>query len=308
VIASDRQGEGQVKCIPLSAFCGLLFLVGCASQQQSAEQQAAQERVYAYDHARCVAYGWSPSAPEYNQCRLLLAQMRGGGPEGTLAGATLHLMVGSRQVPEGSAQGGPPDFASYGVPVGELERRPAPAMRSLEPTPRIRTGTGFYVSREGHVITNLHVAGGCSRLETQNRIQLKLVGSDAKIDLALLQAVDRKPSAVASFRDSDPTMGESVSVFGFPLPGVLSTSGNLTTGIVAATSGIGDDPHNLQISAPVQPGNSGGPLLDRYGNVIGVVVSKLNANEIAQVTGDIPQNVNFAIKGGEVLPILDKNM
>jgi serine protease Do len=143
-----------------------------------------------------------------------------------------------------------------------------------------------------------------STADAEYKIQLKLVGSDAKIDLALLQAADKRPSAVASFRDSDPTMGESVSVFGFPLPGVLSTSGNLTTGIVAATSGIGDDPHNLQISAPVQPGNSGGPLLDRYGNVIGVVVSKLNANEIAQVTGDIPQNVNFAIEGGEVLAYL----
>ncbi len=84
-----------------------------------------------------------------------------------------------------------------------------------------------------------------------------------------------------------------------------STSGpTLTTGEVSALAGLRDNPRQIQISAPVQPGNSGGPLLDGSGNVVGVVVSKLNAQRVARSTGDIPQNVNFAVKGAEVVEFL----
>ncbi len=85
--------------------------------------------------------------------------------------------------------------------------------------------------------------------------------------------------------------------YGFPLGGALASSGVATTGTVSALAGLGDDQRVLQISAPVQPGNSGGPLLDEKGFVVGVVVSKLNAMAIAEAIGDIPQNVNFAVKG-----------
>src|SRR5262249_57418929 len=95
---------------------------------------------------------------------------------------------------------------------------------------------------------------------------------------------------------SPPRLGESIAIFGFPLTGLLSSSGNFTTGSVAAVTGLSDDSRMVQISAPVQPGNSGGPLIDKYGNVIGVIVAKLNAIGVASVTNDIPQNVNFAIK------------
>ncbi len=96
--------------------------------------------------------------------------------------------------------------------------------------------------------------------------------------------------------------------FGFPLSGLLSSGPTLTTGDVSALAGLRDNPTNIQISAPVQPGNSGGPLLDSQANVIGVVVSKLNAARIAEMTGgDIPQNVNFAVKGTEALAFLRAN-
>jgi len=87
-----------------------------------------------------------------------------------------------------------------------------------------------------------------------------------------------------------------VVAVGFPLHGLLASSANVATGTVSALAGIGDDIRYLQISAPVQPGNSGGPLLDMSGNVVGVVVAKLDALRVAEATGDIPQNVNFAIK------------
>lgn len=94
--------------------------------------------------------------------------------------------------------------------------------------------------------------------------------------------------------------GENVEAFGYPLSQVLATSGNFATGIVAALAGIGDDSRFYQISAPVQPGNSGGPLLDENGNLIGVVSSKLDFLAEIKNAGDIPQNVNFAIKASVV--------
>ncbi len=69
-----------------------------------------------------------------------------------------------------------------------------------------------------------------------------------------------------------------------------------TVGNVSAVAGLGDDTRYLQISAPIQPGNSGGPVLDENGNVVGVVVSKLNVLKLASAIDDVPQNVNFAIK------------
>ena len=102
-----------------------------------------------------------------------------------------------------------------------------------------------------------------------------------------------------------PQLGDSVVVFGFPLPDVLSSDGNVTTGILSAASGLQDDVRFVQISAPVQPGNSGGPLFDQSGHVIGVVVAKLDALSVARVNGDIPQNVNFAVSWWEVKAFLD---
>ena len=101
--------------------------------------------------------------------------------------------------------------------------------------------------------------------------------------------------------------GEAVVTYGFPLAGLLSSGPTLTTGDVSALSGLRDNPQHFQISAPVQPGNSGGPLLDLAGHVVGIVTSKLNAQRVAQSTGDIPQNVNFAIKGSEAIDFLRRN-
>lgn len=102
-------------------------------------------------------------------------------------------------------------------------------------------------------------------------------------------------------------VGESVYAFGFPLNGLLATTGNFTIGNVTATAGLGDDTRHIQVSVPIQPGNSGGPLVDQYGNVVGVIVSKLNALKMASLTSDLAQNVNFAIKTTVALNFLEAN-
>jgi S1-C subfamily serine protease len=89
---------------------------------------------------------------------------------------------------------------------------------------------------------------------------------------------------------------------------LLTSDFTVTTGIVSSLSGLLNDTRFLQISAPIQPGNSGGPLLDTGGNVAGVVSAKINALKFAKATGDIPENINFAIKTGAVRDFLDNSV
>jgi S1-C subfamily serine protease len=171
------------------------------------------------------------------------------------------------------------------------------------------SGTGFFVSSDGHVVTNHHVVEGCAVIQVNRAGSLaepaKLLAADAKNDLALLKT-SLKPESVPGFRNWV-RIGETVSVFGFPLSSMLASTGNFTIGNVTASAGLQDDTRMYQISAPVQPGNSGGPLVDENGNVIGVIVSKLNALFALELTKDIPQNVNFAIKSTIAQNFLESN-
>lgn len=114
------------------------------------------------------------------------------------------------------------------------------------------------------------------------------------------------PGASTSLRAQRASVGEPVAVAGYPLRGLLSGF-NMTTGSLSSLSGMGGDTRLVQITAPVQPGNSGGPVLDSAGNLMGVVVSKLDAIKAAKLTGDIPQNVNFAINANVLRSFLDAN-
>ena len=109
--------------------------------------------------------------------------------------------------------------------------------------------------------------------------------------------------SVASFR-FQPLLGEAVATYGFPYSGVLSSSGNFTWGNITALSGMQDDTRFLQTSTPIQPGNSGGPLLDSSGRVVGVVVTQLDAMVMMQTEHSVPQNVNFAIQSPIVINFL----
>lgn len=124
------------------------------------------------------------------------------------------------------------------------------------------------------------------------------IGDGHPNDLALLKG-DLTPSHAASLRVGV-KIGEGIAAFGYPLVGLLSTSGNFTVGNVSAVTGLGDDTRYLQISAPV-----GGPVLDQSGNVVGVVVSKLDAIKVAAAINDVAQNVNFAIKTTVLTNFLD---
>jgi S1-C subfamily serine protease len=170
------------------------------------------------------------------------------------------------------------------------------------------SGTGFVVSRSGHILTNAHVVDGCSTLTGRapsGSFPLTLLNTDSQNDLAVLQSSAPLP-AVAAFRDGRGVRpGDDVIAAGFPLQDVLANQMNVTTGTVSALAGPQDNAMQLQITVPIQPGNSGGPLLDRSGHVVGVVVSKLDALAIASQSGTIPENVNFAVKGEVARTYLD---
>lgn len=195
-----------------------------------------------------------------------------------------------------------------------------PAARPVDPTPEppkpndtFSTGTGFFVSDDGYLVTNAHVVADCATVMVKTDdgavSEAARTATDATNDLAILKlafAPGKAPKRVAALRLGT-RLGEGVEAFGFPHSDLLSTSGNFTLGNVAALTGLHDDSRYLQVSVPVQAGNSGGPLLDGSGNLVGVVSAKLDAVKIAMASGDLPQNVNFAVKSAVVATFLDAN-
>lgn len=174
----------------------------------------------------------------------------------------------------------------------------------------VSSGTGFIVA-PGRALTNHHVIDDCRAVRVRTAggqdLAARVLASDRGRDLALIEVPAEAGPPLPFRRDANIRRGEGVVTYGFPLAGLLSSGPTLTTGEISALAGLADNQRQYQISAPVQPGNSGGPLLDMSGQVVGVIVSKLNAQRIAQRTGDIPQNVNFAVKGSEALAFLRGN-
>jgi S1-C subfamily serine protease len=176
-------------------------------------------------------------------------------------------------------------------------KSPEPEKTTKSPEPETTiSGTGFFVAPK-RVVTNNHVVNGCTkdiqvRYPDGRPYTATISGQDATNDLVLLHT-EMPNLSVASFR-FQPLLGEAVATYGFPYSGILSP--NFTSGDIAALSGPKGDTRFLQTSTPIQPGNSGGPLLDMSGRVVGVVVAQLSA---------VPnQNVNFAIQPSMVINFL----
>src|SRR5215813_9317194 len=184
--------------------------------------------------------------------------------------------------------------------VNCVRERP-PGGASPEEAETTLSGTGFFVA-PNRVVTNNHVVSGCTkdiqvRYPDGRPYTATISGQDRNNDLVLLQT-DMDNLSTAAF-EPEPRVGDQVATYGFPYSGVLSSSGNCTLGYVTSLSGIQDDTRFLQTSVPVQPGNSGGALVDMSGSVVGVVVAQLNA-----IAKSVPQNVNFAIQPSFVMNFL----
>lgn len=157
------------------------------------------------------------------------------------------------------------------------------------------SGSGFAVSNDGWILTNAHVVKGCQRIEVSNMGKGQDIRIDTNNDLALLKLPDGIKTKTLYLRRDVIRLGEDIIALGFPLDGFLSDSIKMTTGNVSALSGVENDTRYLQISTPIQPGNSGGPVIDRNGHVIGITTAGLSKS-FADESGFIAQNVNFAVR------------
>jgi hypothetical protein len=182
----------------------------------------------------------------------------------------------------------------------------------MELQPSFRAAPAFLFGTAGEILTNSHVVEECQsirvKLVSGNSEQGAVIARDEWNDLAVVRlTVATNPSSVVVFREGPLRTGDPIVALGYPLRGFLATGANVSVGNVSALAGLRDDTRHLQISAPVQPGNSGGPLLDASGHLAGILTSKLNAVRTLQATGDIPQNVNFGLKAEVVRTFLDSN-
>jgi V8-like Glu-specific endopeptidase len=195
----------------------------------------------------------------------------------------------------------------YGLPPAETERYLAaaeaevarkPSFGQASGAPRGGSGTGFLISADGLVVTNHHVIDDANTIEVYqgNTVyRASIVAQDAANDVAILKTdMKGRPLSLASARAS--MRGDEVLTLGYPLSTLAGESQKATFGRINATVGLRDDARYLQIDVPIQPGNSGGPLLNKRGEVIGIVSASLDDEATFARTGAVPQVVNYAVK------------
>ena len=174
------------------------------------------------------------------------------------------------------------------------------------------TGTGFLFSSSDYVITSYHVVHGSKsisvRLTNGERIDATIAIKDTNNDIAILK-LSKPPTS----RQNIITLGDSTSVktgdrvftYGFPLVDLLGhQEPRYSEGFINSLSGMSNDPRLFQVSIPIQPGNSGGPVFNEKGELIGIATSSIDTEQTKKVFGAIPQNVNFAIKSAYINSLL----
>lgn len=175
---------------------------------------------------------------------------------------------------------------------------------TIEPTPTPKTGndkvsltstgSGFVVNKSGIIATNYHVIKSCSKVEVENQ-EVDILAVDKVNDIAIIK-VDKQYENSVYFNIKLPSLAEDVYVYGFPLSSMLGENISITKGIVSSLTGMQGDYSQFRITAPIQAGNSGGPIVNANGEVIGITVSTLNNLYLEKQKGIHSQNVNFGIR------------
>ncbi|HWB01548.1 MAG TPA: serine protease [Verrucomicrobiales bacterium] len=169
--------------------------------------------------------------------------------------------------------------------------------RTLATNVAAASGTGTAVGDGTLVVTCAHVVNGrkaVSVLSSGKSYECEVLSEDKVSDIAVLKLKEGKLPAV-TINTLGAETGETVFTLGFPNPDIQGTEAKLTDGKVSSLSGIKNDQSSMQITVPLQPGNSGGALFNMNGEIVGVVTSKLSA-AAALTTGALPENVNYAVK------------
>lgn len=260
----------------------------------------------------------APVASDFRKASFMAAAAKGNTYQFNLSSTDALMSVLATCVAKVKANGvdKAADFSNAKSAAAKSPSKQADASAAPAPSKPAKTfsqtGTGFVISPSGHVVTNNHVVDGCvgdilGNLNGEAPVKLRKVSGDRTNDLALLQAPEGTLRTAAVIRDKPVHSGDSVVAIGYPFHGLLTSDFTVTTGIVNSLSGLLNNTRYLQISAAVQPGNSGGPLLDNGGEIIGMVAAKLNFLKFVRATGNIPENINFAIKTGAIRDFLDNS-
>ncbi len=179
------------------------------------------------------------------------------------------------------------------------------------------SGTGFLISSDGLIATNWHVVEGATSIQVRfpwqaDPVDAKVAIKDPANDLAILELpsreMDGSPCVSLPYemkKASLARLGGKVSTIGYPLDGLLGAGAKYTDGSISALSGLRDDVRFLQVSAPIQPGSSGSPLIDEGGSVIGVIVSTFSPAIQFKLSETLPQNINFAIRADYLLNLME---
>ena len=169
------------------------------------------------------------------------------------------------------------------------------------------SGTGFVISENGLIVTSEHVIKDAKNIEIvlRNGSKLKAVvlNKDPINDVAILK-VDLKSSYLKLISSRSKNKGDEVFTLGYPLVSLQGQEQKATFGRINALSGVKGDVRYMQVDVPIQPGNSGGPLIDSNGNVVGVITSMLHQMNTLRATGVLPQNVNYTVKSDYIIPLL----
>ena len=173
----------------------------------------------------------------------------------------------------------------------------------------ISRGTGFAISPEGHIVTAYHVIERANKIKVylskDSYVSAQILHADPLNDLAVLKVHEtiRDFLVVAPMRSAG--TGDRVFTIGFPASSVLGREPKYTEGVVSSLSGIGGASSLLQITVPVQSGNSGGPLVNESGEVVGIITSTAAVMAFIRETGNLPQNVNWAVKADYLRPLIE---
>jgi len=176
---------------------------------------------------------------------------------------------------------------------------PAPATAGKNPVGG--SGTGFFVSSDGIIVTNNHVIDGAEEISVTvpsgETYKAKILTKSGSTDLAVLK-IDYQSKDYLTFANPGVTdIGDKVFTLGFPISDLLGKEVKYSEGVINSLSGIKGDATFFQISVPIQPGNSGGPLVNKAGKVVGIVTATAAVEAFYKATGSMPQNVNWAVKG-----------
>ena len=163
------------------------------------------------------------------------------------------------------------------------------------------SGTAFFINKKGYLLTNNHVVEGCtlSKITYKNKdYDTKLITTDKTLDLALLKA-ELKPKTFFNFSKDETKKLNTIYVAGYPLGKGLSDDLKISSGIVSSLKGFEDNSNEIQIDAPINSGNSGGPIINEKGDLIAIAVSGM--------AKDQTEGINFGIKSSAAERFLKSN-